>query len=72
MQVNNGLNSAEDLVQYALGTIQAYSVVVESEDGSCSACYPGIIAQSHAEVLFKFLGYRPEDAQHLLKVSLVE
>lgn len=72
MQVNNAFNSAEDLVQYALGSMNAYSVRVESEDGNCGACYPGIIAQNHAEALFKYLKYHPEDAQHLLKVNLCE
>lgn len=73
MQVNNGLNSAEDLVQYALGSMQAYSVSVESKDGNCGACYPGIIAMSHSAALMKFLWHYPKEAQdNSLQVNLCE
>ncbi len=51
VDVNNNFNSAEERVQYALGSMQAYSVNVESKDGNCGACYPGIIVQNHARML---------------------
>ena len=69
------INSAEDHVQYALGTMQVYSVLAEKVNTKLSgfANYPGIIALNEAEALIKFLHHCPEQAQHhSLKVSLCE
>jgi len=71
--IDNAFNSAEDLVQYALGSMDVYSIVVESKDGRCGACYPGIIAMSHSAALMKFLWHYPKEAQDsLLQVNLCE
>ena len=77
VDVNNNFNSAEERVQYALGTMQAYSIGVESKDGSYSysaANYPGIIAQNPAEALKKLLEHSSRIiSEHCtLRVNLCE
>lgn len=60
VDVNNNFNNAEDKIQYALGTMQAYSVVVEhicKHTITGGACYPGIIALNCSEALTKFLHF---------------
>ncbi len=73
VDVNNAFNSDEDKVQYALGTMQAYSVTAEHIKGNCGSCCPGIIALDPAKALAKFLDCLPMNAQdHTLSVSPCE
>ena len=80
VDINNNFNSAEERVQYALGTMQAYSIGVESKDGSYSysvANYPGIIAQNPTEALKKLLEHLEHSSRIIsghctLRVNLCE
>ena len=75
MQVNNNFNSAEDLIQLALGSMNAYSVNMEYKDGSGASCVPGIVALNHTEALIKFLSWFSKIASqqdYSLKVNLCE
>ena len=55
VDVNNVFNSAEDLVQYALGTMQVYSVVIQCKSSGMSCI--GILALNHMEVIIKVLAH---------------
>ncbi len=56
VDVDNGFNSTEDCVQYALGSMDAYSVNMRYESDSCSnSCVTGIVALNHTEALIKYL-----------------
>ena len=71
VDVNNNFNSAEDRVQYALGTMDAYTISMESIDGSCGSNTPGIIALNHTEALIKFsrfLKIQQHEEDYSLKV----
>ena len=79
VDINNNFNSAEDRIQYALGTMNAYSINIESTNvvpsgvTPAAACYPGIIALNHAWALKKFLEHCPDMIQGFsLKVNLCE
>lgn len=73
MRVDNSFNSDEDIVQYALGSMDAYSIGVTHVSLNYGANYPGIIALNHAEALIKFLKHCPKEAQdNQLTVSLCE
>ena len=61
VDINNTFNSAEDKVQYALGTMQAYSIVVKYQELYTivlEMCYSGIIALTPEEALIKIVSYR--------------
>ena len=65
VDVDNTFNSAEDKVQYALGTMQAYSVVVECKSSGTSCT--GILALNHMGATIKVLShYSVELSQDLL------
>ncbi|KKL94799.1 hypothetical protein LCGC14_1861060 [marine sediment metagenome] len=73
VDVNNTFNSAEDRVQYALGSMDAYSINMEYSDGSGASCVPGIVALNHTEALIKYLKHLPPTSQdYTLKVNLCE
>ena len=55
VDVNNNFNSPEDKMQYALGTMNAYSVSVKCKS-SGSGC-SGIIALNHIDALIKVLSF---------------
>jgi len=73
MQVDN---SKEDIIQYALGIMSAYSISVSSHSDSklsWAKCYAGIIVQTHVEALIKVLKRCPNDIQeNILQVSKCE
>lgn len=73
VDVNNTFNSAEDRIQYAVGSMDAYSIKVDHKKLNCAANYAGIVAMNHAEALIKFLRHCPEQAQdHSIQVNLCE
>ncbi|KKM78973.1 hypothetical protein LCGC14_1354560 [marine sediment metagenome] len=73
VDVNNTFNSAEDRVQYALGSMDAFSIMVEHTFYHNGANYPGIIALSPAEALIKFLKHCPKAAEdNTIQVNLCE
>ena len=57
VDVNNGFNSAEDKVQYALGSMDAFAIRATHISNNSGANFPGIIALNHAQALIKFLGH---------------
>lgn len=61
VDIDNTFNSAEDKVQYALGTMNAYSVIVENiyKNTIVSASsYPSIIALTYEDAFIKVLKWR--------------
>ena len=73
VDVNNTFNSLEDRVQYAVGSMDAFSINLEHINLSCGACYPGIIAMNYAEALIKFLKHCPSEVKdYSIKVALCE
>ncbi len=71
VDVNNTLNSSEDRVQYALGSMDAYSILISSSDGAAN--YAGIIALNHTKALMKVMMICSDETQDFtLKVNLCE
>ena len=61
VDIDNTFNSVEDRIQYALGTMNAYSVIVEHICENTivgAASYPGIIALTHENAFIKVLKWR--------------
>ena len=70
VNVNNNFNSAEDKVQFALGTMKAYSINFKHTDGG--SCCPGIIALTPGEAIIKVLKGCPMSHCGVLKVNECE
>ena len=69
VDVDNNFNSAEDKVQYALGTMNVYSVTIEHTYKNkvvSGANYAGIIALNRIEALTKILHSIASASFHLI------
>ena len=61
VDVHNSFNTDEDRIQYALGTMQAYSVTVENVYKNTivsASSYPRIIALTYEDAFIKVLKWR--------------
>lgn len=73
--IDNAFNSAEDKMQYALGTMRAYYINVSTSDGSSGEGVSGIIAPNHTEALIKFFlnrDYSKETRDFSVYIGLCE